>query len=146
MMELDFDDSVARGLQRYVRLVCRALGLQGACSYIQSDDPLSAYIALDGRFDRYPEHDVALLWEETHGWSAAIETHSGEELRVVAYLGKDVLPPPEEAASWMRGLFRRDLTLDERPVPAISDGTRRRLAAYLDRDAPVRLLPMASAR
>lgn len=145
MMELDFDDSVARGLQRYVRLVCRALGLRGACSYIQSDDPLSAYIALDGRFDGYPDHDVAVLWEETHGWSAAIETHSGEALRVVAYLGKDVLPAPEVAASWIRGLFRRDLSRQERPAAAAVD-TRRRLAAYLDRDAPVRLLPTASAR
>jgi len=150
MMELDFDDSVVRGLHRYVRLVSRALGLRGACSYIQSDEPLSAYIALDGRFSTFPDHDVALLWEETHGWSAAVETHGGEDLRVVATLDKDVLPPPDTVASWTRGLFQRDLVLDgsrdERPVLANADTMRKRLTAYLDRDASVRLLPLASAR
>jgi hypothetical protein len=133
MMELDFDDSVTRGLHRYVRLVSQALGLRGECSYIQAD---SAYIALDGRLNRFPDHDVALLWEETRGWSAAIETHSGEDLVVVARLGQDLLPPPETVASWTRGLFHHDPApagnLDERPEPANVDRMRQRLAAYVD--------------
>jgi uncharacterized protein DUF6292 len=150
MMELDFDDSVARGLHRYVRLVCQALGLRGTSSYIQSDEPLSAYVALDGRFGGFPDHDVALLWEESRGWSAAVETSGGEDLRVVATLGGDVLPPPDTVASWTHDLFQRDLVPEgnrvERPVLANPDTMRKRLAAYLGHDAPVRLLPLASAR
>lgn len=153
-MELDFDDSVVRGLHRYVRLVSRALGLHGACSYVQSEDPLSAYIALDGRFSGFPDHDVALLWEETRGWSAAVETHSGEDLRVVAYLGTDVLPAPDAVAAWTRRLFQRDVVDPprQRPVPTRDDTVRSRLGAYLDRGAEVRLLlragepPLAQAR
>jgi hypothetical protein len=137
MMELDFDDSVVRGLHRYVRMVTRALGLHGECSYVQVDELASAYVALDGRLSHYPDRDVALLWEETRGWSAAIETHSGEELFVVAHCGQDVLPPPETVAAWVRELFRpdRDVApvghLDERPAPATADTTRQRLAAYV---------------
>ncbi|WP_311771488.1 DUF6292 family protein [Actinophytocola algeriensis] len=48
---------------------------------------------------------MALLWEERHGWSAAIETHSGEDLLVVAYLGRDVLPAPAVVAAWVRDLL-----------------------------------------
>jgi hypothetical protein len=135
MMELDFDDSVTRGLHRYVRLVSQALGLRGDCSYVQAD---SAYIALDGRLKRFPDHDVALLWEETRGWSAAIETHSGEDLIVVARLGQELLPPPETVAAWTRGLFHphRDpapvRNLDVRADPANVDRMRKRLAAYVD--------------
>jgi hypothetical protein len=138
VMELDFDDSVVRGLCRYVRLVTQALGLRGECSYVQADGPTSAYIALDGRLRHFADRDVALLWDENQGWSAAIETHSGEDLLVVAYLGQELLPPPETVAAWTRELFHphRDLApvthLDERPDPANVDRLRQRLAAYVD--------------
>jgi hypothetical protein len=137
MMELDFDDRVVRGLLRYVHLVSGAVGLRGACSVVQSDDPLSAYVALDGRLRGFPDHDVALLWEETRGWSAALETHSGEELVPVAYLDHGVLPPPGTVAGWTRELFRRDLDGQavERPVLPHDTTLRPRLAAYLGRDA-----------
>ena len=100
MMQLDFDDTVLLGLHGYVRSVCRALGLRGECSYVQGDAPVSAYVALDERLRRFPDHDVALVWDEHHGWSAAIETHSGDELPVVAALGRDLLPAPETVAAW----------------------------------------------
>jgi hypothetical protein len=150
MMDLDFDDRVTRGLRRYVRLVSQALGLRGECSYIQSDEPVSAYIALDGRFSQFPDRDVALLWEETRGWSAAVETNSGEDLQVVASLGQDVLPLPETVAEWTRGLFRRDLAPVRHEPPTNVDTLRPRLAAYLDRGADVLLrhdggLPLAPA-
>lgn len=138
MMELDFDDSIARGLRCYVRLVSRALGLRGDCSYVQADERFSAYLALDGRLSRFPDHDVALLWEEHRGWSAALETHSGADLHVVAYLGHDVLPPPDVVATWARGLFRPHREFDpvrrpdERPAAGHADRMRQRLAAYVD--------------
>ena len=73
-MELDFDDSAVRDLERYVRLVTEALELRGESSYVHAGDPANAYIALDGRLHHFPDSDVALLWDEQHGWSAAIET------------------------------------------------------------------------
>jgi hypothetical protein len=137
MIELDFDDRVVRGLLRYVHLVSGAVGLRGACSFVQSDDPLSAYVALDGRLRGFPDHDVALLWEETRGWSAALETHSGADLMAVAYLGHGVLPPPSAVAAWTRELFLRDIAgpAVDRPVLSHDDTVRERLAAYLGRDA-----------
>lgn len=132
-MQLDFDDTVLLGLHGYVRSVCRALGLRGECSYVQADAPVSAYVALDERLRRFPDHDVALLWDEHHGWSAAIETQSGAELPVVAALGGDLLPPPDIVAAWARDLFlAADHTpVGERPVLAGADTLRRRLSAYL---------------
>jgi hypothetical protein len=108
-LDLDFDDTTLRGLRNYVRRVTRALGLRGECSYVhaddQSDDGASAYVALDGRLPRYPDRDVALLWDDRDGWAAAIETHSGEDLRLVAHLCDEVFPPPEVVADAVRDLF-----------------------------------------
>ncbi|HEX6355698.1 DUF6292 family protein [Actinophytocola sp.] len=106
MIELDFDDTAVRGLHEYVRRVSEALGLRGAGWYVHADEPASAYVALDGRLSRFPDRDVALLWEETRGWSAAIETHSGEDLLAVAHLDHDAVPSPETVAAWVRELFR----------------------------------------
>jgi hypothetical protein len=134
-MELDFDEIVAHGLRHYVRLVSRALGLRGESSFVQPDEPLSAYLALDGRLPHFPDRDVALVWDEHQGWSAAIETHSGEDLLVVAYLGREALPPPEDVAAWVRRLFHplhRVGPVDQRPHLADTDRTRQRLAAYVD--------------
>jgi hypothetical protein len=133
MMQLDFDDTVLLGLHGYVRSVCRALGLRGECSYVQADTPVSAYVPLDERLHHFPDHDVALLWDEHHGWSAAIETRGDEELRVVAALGRDLLPLPAVVAAWARDLFlAADHTAPgERPVLAGADTLRRRLSAYI---------------
>jgi hypothetical protein len=136
-MEFDFDDIALRGLQRYVRLVCQAMALRGECWYIQADETACVYIALDRRLSRFPDHDVALLWDENEGWSAATEAHSaGAELLVVARFGQDPLPPPEAVATWVAGLFDPHRELDhighsgERPNRVDTDETRRRLAAY----------------
>lgn len=142
MMELDFDDRVVRGLLRYVHLVSGAVGLRGACSYVQSDDPLSAYVALDGRLRGFPDHDVALLWDETRGWSAALEAHSGADLVTVAHLDRGVLPSPATVAAWTCELFLRDLTAHpvDRPVRTPDETVRPRLAAYLGGDAGMPLV------
>jgi Family of unknown function (DUF6292) len=132
MLELDFDDSVARGLHGYVRSVTRSVGLRGECSYIQTDDIAHAYVAIDGSLPSYPNHDVALLWDETHGWAAAIENHSGREPQIVARLAGDVLPSPETVGAWARNLFRQDRTVENAaPPPRKRTGDiLRRLATY----------------
>ncbi|MGH3861159.1 DUF6292 family protein [Actinokineospora sp.] len=112
-MEADLDDALARGLREYVR---RALGLRGNSFYLQAERPASVYLALDGRLPRFPDRDVALLWDEECGWAAAVETHSGEDLIVVAYLGQDVLPTPALVAAWVARLRRGDAVGSIRPV------------------------------
>ncbi len=107
-MELDFDDALMWGLRGYVRQVTRELGLTGECSYVHAERPAVAYLALDGRLPGFPDRDVALLWDEERGWSAAVETHSGEDVIVQAHFGPDVLPSPKAVARWVRGLFRGD--------------------------------------
>ncbi|MBC6445701.1 DUF6292 family protein [Actinokineospora xionganensis] len=93
-----------------------ALGLSGNSSYLQSEHPASLYLALDGRLTRFPDRDVALLWDEERGWAAAVETHSGADLIVVAYLGHHVLPPPALVAGWVARLFQGISVGSIRPV------------------------------
>jgi hypothetical protein len=135
-MHIDFDDSVLRALHRYIRLVSGALGLSGDSSYVQADETVSAYVALERRLNSFPDRDVALLWDEDRGWSAAIETHSGEDLLVVACFGQDVVPQPAAVAEWVDDLFDRDRTtgeLGDGEVPrrtSTDTGVTTRLAAY----------------
>jgi hypothetical protein len=130
-MDMYFDDTLPRGLRQYVRLVSEALGLTGESWYVQADDAISAYIALDRRLRGFPGRDVALLWDENHGWSAAVETHSGEDLLVVAYFGRDVLPRPASVAAWASELFDRPVAEPAVPPFLGSDsGSAARLATY----------------
>jgi uncharacterized protein DUF6292 len=97
-MELDPRSRSPRGLRRYVGLVTEALGYSGHAFHVQIESPASAYIPLDERMPAFPDRDVALLWDERHGWCGAIETASGDDLIVVSYLGADVLPAPRVVA------------------------------------------------
>jgi len=71
----------------YLDDVTAELGIGLESCTLDHDTPLSAYVALDTRLPHYPDRDVALLWDEERGWAAAIETHSGEDLIVLRYLG-----------------------------------------------------------
>ncbi|MEV6714654.1 DUF6292 family protein [Lentzea sp. NPDC051208] len=113
-MELDFDDTWTRGVRRHVRLVARALGLSPQCCCVQGERPSNAYVALDGRLPDFPGREVALLWDERHGWSLAIETHSGEDLIVVEQHGDELRPEPSSVARWARSALRGD---GSAPVP-----------------------------
>lgn len=105
-MSWDFEEAATRALREYVRRVTEALGLSGECSLVQAERPASAYVAVDGHLPGFPDHDVALVWDERDGWAAAVETHSGEDLVVRARLGGDVLPPPAAVAAWLDGVLR----------------------------------------
>ncbi len=133
MIRLDFDDRVALGLQHYIQQVRLALGLRGECSYTQADEPASAYIALDERLAAHPDRDVALLWDERHGWSAALEDPYSSDLLVVAYFGRTVLPPPAEVAAWTADLFRvlpRDSGQAQTPHIPRTEDVRQLLTTY----------------
>ncbi|WP_328457775.1 DUF6292 family protein [Amycolatopsis sp. NBC_00438] len=91
---IDREHGLLRGLTGYLTAVGAAVGVGDESCTLDVDVPVSAYIALDGRLTRYPGRDVALLWEERHGWSFGVETHSGEDLLVLAYLGVELVPEP----------------------------------------------------
>jgi hypothetical protein len=115
-------------------LVTEALGLSGDCSWVQAELPASGYLALDGRLPDFPDSDVALLWDEEHGWAAALETRSGTDLVVLSYLGEDVLPPPREVARFVTRLFRGECPGQPSPTRPHAargrDDLGRRLSGY----------------
>lgn len=93
----------------YLAEVTAALGVGLESCTVDHDSPVSAYVALDGRLPRHPGRDVALLWDEIHGWAAAIETHSGEDLIVLRYLGGHTpVPPPDRVARFVTALREND--------------------------------------
>lgn len=143
-MELEPRSRSSRGLRRYAALVTEALGYTGHAFHVQTESPASAYIPLDERIPAFPGRDVALLWDERHGWCGAIETASGEDFLVVSYLGSDILPPPRVVAR-----FAADLVAGAGPgqaePPAFrtldsEDDLAERLATYapvFDTELPV---------
>lgn len=102
-----------RGLRGYLAAVADALGVGLESCAIDPQPPASAYLALDQRVPTYPERDLALLWDERYGWSAAVETHSGEDLIVLAYFGDDPLPAPAAVAR-----FVADVRMNHQVGPA----------------------------
>lgn len=101
-MELDSDSAAARGLHEYVRLVATEVGMRGPGWLVQLEPLANVYIALEDRLPAFPTRDVALVWDEEHGWALGVERHPGESLLVVTYLGDDVLPGPEAVARTVR--------------------------------------------
>jgi hypothetical protein len=135
-MELEPRSQLTRGLRRYVGLVTEALGYREHAFHVQTEPPATGYIPLDGRIPAFPDRDVALVWDERHGWCGAIETASGEDLLVVSYLGTDVLPAPRVVAR-----FAADLIAGSGPGQAEPPGFR---GAEADDDLADRLARYAS--
>ncbi|RSM79693.1 hypothetical protein DL991_12855 [Amycolatopsis sp. WAC 01375] len=133
-MEPEFDDVILKGLHRYVSLVIEALGLHGDACCVQLEPIASAYIALERRLPNRPDRDVALLWDERHGWALGVETSSGEDLIVIGYQGLELLPPPRAVATFAESLYSDEATalLEPPPLGAAEseDGLALRLAAY----------------
>ncbi|HKN52653.1 MAG TPA: DUF6292 family protein [Amycolatopsis sp.] len=125
----------ARGLRRYVMLVGAAL--DSPAWYCEVEVPASAYLAVEGRIPRYPDQEIALVWDERDGWAALLESAGGDEV-VLAYLGEDVLPPPERVAEFAQELFAdgypgRPDAPDLRG-PGDPDGFDDRIAGYAESD------------
>ncbi|WP_410674238.1 DUF6292 family protein [Amycolatopsis sp. cmx-4-68] len=124
----------------YLHDVTAELGIGLESCTLDHDTPVSAYVALDTRLPHYPDRDVALLWDEERGWAAAVETHSGEDLIVLRYLGgPTVVPAPRRVARFVTALHEDDHTLGQ-PGPEIlrPAGDPAELAALLRRPALAR--------
>jgi hypothetical protein len=114
--DLDFDNTPARGLQRYVTAVAAELGLVGECTCADPGPPATAYLAVEGYVPSLPDQDLALLWDEEFGWAGAVETLTGEPPVVIAYLRGDVLPATAEVAAFVAAMLRGDHPGDPRPM------------------------------
>lgn len=117
-------EAFATGLRRYVDRVAGALGVGLESCALDPNPPASVYIALDTRLSRFPDRDLALLWDERFGWSAAVETHSGEDLIVVTYRGGDLLPHPADMAVFVARLGTDRQARQRTPQAADADAHR----------------------
>ncbi|MEV6913196.1 DUF6292 family protein [Amycolatopsis sp. NPDC051071] len=115
---------VLASLWDYLAEVTSALGIGLESCTVDHDSPASAYVALDEQLRSRPGRDVALLWDEVHGWAAAIETHSGEDLIVIRYLGgKTVVPPPAEVTRFVTALRDDDHRIGRLTPPHLRGAT-----------------------
>ncbi|WP_329046528.1 DUF6292 family protein [Amycolatopsis sp. NBC_01488] len=132
MIERDGLGAAARGLRKYFLAVAAAL--DAPAWFCEVDAPATAYLALERRLDRFPDHETALLWDERDGWAAAVESAAGDDVVVLAYLGEDVLAAPEAVLAFVRGLYGASYPGQPDPPdfrsPGASDGFDERLAAY----------------
>jgi len=101
---IDREYGLLCGLTGYLAAVGAAVGVGEESCTVDVDAPVSAYIALDARLGRCPDRDTALLWDERHGWSFAMETHSGEDLLVLAYLGRELVPGPARVRGFVAAI------------------------------------------
>jgi hypothetical protein len=107
--DLDVNSHFERVFRGYLARVAKAAGVGLESCTVDFDVPVSAYIALDWRLSRFPDRDLALLWHEAHGWSAAVEAAGGEDTIVLAYVdGDDVLPDPRTVVKFLAALRAAD--------------------------------------
>jgi len=101
----DIEYHFARGLRAYLARVAQAVGVGFESCSLDLDVPASGYIALDRPLPDLPAHDLALIWDEVHGWSAVVEPVDGGTAKAFAYLGgPKILPPPLVVARFLEVL------------------------------------------
>lgn len=94
-----------QGLHAYVQAITAAAGACSESTLCELAEYASAYIAFDKRLAHRPAQDLALIWDEQHGWAIAAETSSSDDLLVVAWYGPEVLPTPKEVARFTRSVL-----------------------------------------
>ena len=137
MIERDGLGIPALGLRQYLLLV--ATVLDSPAWYCEVAVPANAYLALEGGVPRYPDRAMALVWDERDGWAAAVESPSGDDMFLLAYLGEDVLPPAQAVAAFVRAFHVDGYPGRPDPPglrePGDADGFDERLAACADTGA-----------
>lgn len=136
-MDLDAHDRTAHELRHYLASVAELVGVGCEACSIQLDHPVCAYIAVDQRLPTFPQRDVALLWDERHGWALAIETHGGSDLIVLGYLAGGLLPSPFDVAAYLKRAVDGGGTGQSWPPPPSRIDAGEELARSLALVAPV---------
>ncbi|VVJ18088.1 Uncharacterised protein [Amycolatopsis camponoti] len=134
---IDRDHHLRNGLIGYLAAVGAAVDVGEESCTVDPGDPASAYVALDVRLRRHPGRDMALVWDERHGWAFAMETHSGEDLLVLSYLGDELVPAPSRVRAFVTAVRSAGGASGE-PVPPDLSGDRGDLLALLGRHRRVR--------
>ncbi|TDQ00984.1 hypothetical protein EV186_102850 [Labedaea rhizosphaerae] len=96
---LNGDSTALRALTRYVHRVGEGLGVGPESTWCELGDEPTAYVALEQHRGR---NDMALVWDVRHGWAAVVETHSGEDMLVLAYFGPDPLPVSADVVAFTK--------------------------------------------
>jgi hypothetical protein len=125
-------ESAARGLRQYIELVAAATGVGD--TFIDTDvTPASAYLPLPVRQPSFPGVDLALTWNEVHGWAVALEAVTGD-LIVLSYLGYDVLPAPAAVTRFLDQVLTSTYPGRREPpllrIAGIGDELEQKLAEY----------------
>src|SRR5256885_463885 len=81
----DTEYHFAGGLRASLARVARAVGVGFESCSLDLGVPASGYVALDRTLPDLPGHDLALIWDEVHGWSAVVEPATGGAAKVLAY-------------------------------------------------------------
>lgn len=128
----DTEFSFERRLRGYLGAVAKAVGVGLESCTLDAGTPAAAYIALDWRLARFPDHDLALVWDEVHGWAAAIEDATGDAVTVLAYLGGEVLPEPRAVVKFLAALRADDPAAGTLEAPVLREaGDHERLLAMV---------------
>ncbi|NBH12277.1 DUF6292 family protein [Amycolatopsis sp. SID8362] len=104
----DTEFSFERRLRGYVEAVAKAVGVGLESCTLDAGTPAAAYIALDWRLGRFPDHDLALVWDERHGWAAAVEGANGNPATVLVHLGGEVVPEPRAVVRFLAAVRADD--------------------------------------
>jgi hypothetical protein len=104
-MNADMVDFVERGLRCYVHRIAAGLGIGAESVTTELADQPVAYLALPGRSPDHLDRDVALIWDDRHGWACGVETGCGEDMLVVAWYGEDVLPAPDDVVAFAKAFL-----------------------------------------
>ncbi len=142
-MLIDFERDVEyyfeRRFRAYLAAVAQAVGVGIESCSIDVGTPAGAYIALDRRLPHYPGHDLALVWDERHGWALAVEDPC-DGVNVLGYLGgHEVVPAP---AAVVRFLMRAGdpATLVRKPPALRPAGSHENLLDHLPEAGPQPIL------
>ncbi|HWN36009.1 MAG TPA: DUF6292 family protein [Pseudonocardia sp.] len=125
------EEVAEQGLRHYVRAVADGLEVRpGAVCHVPRPRA-GAYLALPARLPDFAGREVAVVWDAHHGWGLGVETSSGEDLIMLAYLGEDVLPEPDEVVVFVRTLLRGQRSGQLKPPIVRPCDLRARLASYV---------------
>lgn len=124
------------GLCHYIHTVATELHTSPEATYCESADEASAYIALESRLPDKPHRELALIWDERHGWALALETSCGEDLLILSWYGPPLLPHPDNVAHFVHHTLASHGSGTKPPICTRAPSHRARRSDRADQPAP----------